>query len=66
MTDAEFCEELRQRALRVLDKARGKLLLHPENAQGRMAPHVALANIREAARICQSLEALGAAGDVKC
>lgn len=61
MTDAEFCEVLRQRALKVLDRARAELALHPENTQGRMAPHVAVDAIRKASRICRTLDALAEA-----
>ena len=60
MTPSDFNEELRQRALRTLATARAALTLDPQNATGKMAPHVAADNIRMAAAICKDLDVIAA------
>lgn len=66
MTDREFADALRIRALRLLEDAARKLRPHHENKSGQFAPHVALDEVWKLRILCRQIEALAeVAGSIK-
>lgn len=66
MTDREFCDALRVKALQLVEDAARRLRLNSENTRGSMAAHVALEEVYRLKALCRQLDALAdVAGTLK-
>lgn len=63
MTDRDFAEVLRGKALQLLKKSAARLELHPENTTGSMAAHVAKDEIIRLRHLADHLNALAAVAE---